>query len=195
MLLIFNNTNIADIGDAVGLRGSATAGNLYWALYTADPGETGTAPTSETAYTGYARVAAARSGASLVVTGNSVSPAADVTFGECTASPGGAITHAGIVNTASGAGKLLYKGTFTPNVTMAERRGAQCWHLAAVARVFLLAKAGLFRFCLLMACLRLMLWPAQKQMVCCLVLAWRWYQWTAELWHGRCCPQQQVASF
>ena len=119
MLLLFNNTNIADIGDAVGLRGSTVAGSLYLSLHTADPGEAGTAVTSETAYTGYARVAVARSGAGFVVTGNSVSPAANVDFAECTAAPGGPITHFGIVNTASGAGKLLHSGTATPNVTMA----------------------------------------------------------------------------
>ena len=119
LLLLFNNTNIADIGDATGLRGSTAAGSLYWSLHTADPGEAGTAITSETAYTGYARVAAARSGAGFTVTGNSVSPPANVDFGECTASPGAALTHFGIVNTSSGAGKLLYKGTLTPNITMA----------------------------------------------------------------------------
>lgn len=119
LLLLFNNTAIADIGDAAGLRASTTAGSLYWSLHTADPGEAGTAVTSETAYTGYARVAAARSSGAFTVTGNSVSPAANVDFGECTASPGAAITHFGIVNTSSGAGKLLYSGTVTPNVTMA----------------------------------------------------------------------------
>ena len=119
MLLLFNNTNIADIGDATGVRGSSTAGSLYYSLHTADPGEAGTAVTSETAYTGYARVAAARSGAAFTVTANSVSPAANVDFGECTASPGGAITHFGIVNTSSGAGKLLYSGTVSPSITMA----------------------------------------------------------------------------
>lgn len=119
MLLLFNNTAIANIGDAGGILGSAAAGVLYWSLHTADPGEAGTAVTSETAYTGYARVSAARSGAAFAVTGNSVSPVANVDFGECTASPGGPITHFGIVNTASGAGKLLYSGTVTPNITMA----------------------------------------------------------------------------
>lgn len=119
MLLLFNNTAIADIGDAGGLRATAVAGSLYWSLHTADPGEAGTAVTSETAYTGYARVAGARSGAAFTVTANSVSPVANVDFGECTASAGGAITHFGIVNTASGAGKLLYSGTMTPNITMA----------------------------------------------------------------------------
>lgn len=119
MLLIFNNTNIANIGDAAGLLGSTAAGTFWYSLHTADPGETGTAVTSETAYTGYARVSAARSGAGFVVTGNSVSPGANVDFGECTAAAGGPITHFGVVNTASGAGKLLYSGTVTPNITMA----------------------------------------------------------------------------
>lgn len=119
LALIFNNTAIADIGDAAGLRASTVAGSLYWSLHTADPGEVGTAVTSETAYTGYARVAGARSSAAFTVTGNSVSPTANVDFAECTASPGAAITYFGIVNTASGAGKLLYKGTMTPNITMA----------------------------------------------------------------------------
>ena len=119
MLLVFNNTSIANIGDAGGLLASAAAGSLYASLHTADPGEAGTAITSETAYTGYARIAIARSGAGFVVTGNSVSPAANVDFGECTAAAGGPFTHFGIVNTASGAGKLLYSGTVTPNITMA----------------------------------------------------------------------------
>src|ERR1043166_3386447 len=119
MLLIFQNTNIANIGDATGVRGSSTAGSLWWSLHTADPGETGTAVTNETAYTGYARIAAARSSAGFTVSGNTVSPPSDVDFGECTASPGGALTHFGVVNTSSGAGKLLYSGTLTPNVTMA----------------------------------------------------------------------------
>lgn len=118
-LLVFNNTNIADIGDATGLRGSSTAGSLYWALHTADPGEAGSAVTSEAAYTGYARVAAARSGAGFTVTGNSVSPPSNVDFGECTASAGGPITHFSVVNTASGAGIILHSGTMTPNITMA----------------------------------------------------------------------------
>ena len=119
LLLLFNNTAIADIGDAAGLRATSTAGSLYWSLHTADPGEAGTAVTSETAYTNYVRVAAARSGAGFTVTGNSVSPPSNVDFAECGVTPGGPITHFGIVNTSSGAGKLLYKGTMTPNITMA----------------------------------------------------------------------------
>lgn len=117
-LLFFNNTDFANIGDATGLRGSSSAGSFYVALYTATPDETGTATTNETAYTGYARVAVARSGSGWTVTNNSVSPAANIDFGECTASPGGAITHFGIVTSSSGAGTLIAYGTVTPNITM-----------------------------------------------------------------------------
>ena len=121
MLLIFNNTAIANIGDTAGLRATSTAGSLWWALYTADPGEAGTAITNETSYTGYARVAAARaSGAGgFTVTNNSVSPPANIDFVECTALPGNPITYFGIVSTSGGAGKLLYSGTVTPNIAMA----------------------------------------------------------------------------
>jgi hypothetical protein len=118
-LLIFNNTNIADIGDATGLRGSSTAGNLWLALYTSDPGEAGTATTNETAYIGYLRVALVRSDSGWTVTGNSVSPVADVDFGECSGSPGDAITHMGLVNTSSGAGKLLMSGALSSPITVA----------------------------------------------------------------------------
>lgn len=121
LLLLFNNTAIANIGDAGGLRATVTAGTFWVSLHTADPGETGTAVTSETAYTNYVRVSVNRaSGAGgFTVTNNSVSPASNIDFAECGATPGGPITHFGIVNTASGAGKLLYSGTVTPNITMA----------------------------------------------------------------------------
>lgn len=112
--LVFKNVAIANIGDAGGLLASASAGNLWFSLHTADPGEAGTAITNEATYTSYARVAVAR-GAGFTVTGNSVSPAATVTFPAGTGGSG-TVTHFGIVNTASGAGKLLYKGTVTPNI-------------------------------------------------------------------------------
>lgn len=118
LLLIFNNTDFAQIGDAAGLQNSAAAGSLYVSLHTADPGEGGTQATSETAYTGYARVAVARSGAGWTVTANSVSPTANIDFGECSASPGAALTHFAVGAESSGAGTPLYSGTLTPNITM-----------------------------------------------------------------------------
>ena len=119
--LIFQNVAIADIGDVAGLRASTTPGSLWVALYTANPDEAGTAVTNETAYTNYARQAVARaSGAGgFTITGPSVSPTTNVDFPECGVTPGAAITYFGIVNTVSGAGKLLYSGTVSPNIAMA----------------------------------------------------------------------------
>ncbi len=112
--LIFENTDLALIGDATGLRGSSTAGSLYWSLHTADPGEAGDQTTNEIGYTSYARVAAGR-GAGFNRTGSTVNPAADVTFPAGTGGSGTA-THWGLGTASSGAGKLLYKGTLTPNI-------------------------------------------------------------------------------
>ena len=114
--LLFNATAIANIADNAA---TSPLTNLYVSLHTADPGETGDQTTNETAYTGYARVAVARTSGGWTVTANSVSPVANVEFGECTASAGAAITHAAVGTAASGTGKLLYKGALTPNITMA----------------------------------------------------------------------------
>lgn len=119
LLLIFNNSNIANIGDATGLRGSSAAGNLYLSLHTGDPGEAGSQTTNEIAYTGYARVAVARSGAGWTVTGNSASPAANVDFPEMTGGAGGTVTHVGIGTDSSGAGTLLMSGTTDPDPVVA----------------------------------------------------------------------------
>jgi hypothetical protein len=115
--LLFNNTNTGDIGDATGLRGSSTAGSLYVSLHTADPGEAGSQTTNETSYTSYARVAVARSAGGWTVTGNSVSPVANIDFPACTGGTA-TITHFGIGTASSGAGVLLYKGTVTPNISV-----------------------------------------------------------------------------
>jgi hypothetical protein len=116
--LVFQNSNIANIGDATGLRGAATAGQLFLALHTADPGEAGTQATSEVSYTGYARVGVARSGAGFTVTGNSVSPAANVDFPACTAGTATA-THFSIGVASSGGGVVLYKGAISPTIAIA----------------------------------------------------------------------------
>lgn len=113
--LVFKNTTFAGVGDATGLPGSATAGSLYFSLHTADPGEAGDQTTNEVAYTSYARVAVARSGAGFTVSGNAVAPAANVTFPAGTGGSGTA-THWGIGTASSGAGKLLYKGAISPSI-------------------------------------------------------------------------------
>ena len=118
LALVFQNTNIANIGDATGLRGAAAAGQLFVALHTADPGEAGTQTTNEVAYTGYARVGLARSSGGFTITGNSVSPAANVDFPACTAGSATA-THFSVGVAASGAGMVLYKGAITPTIAIA----------------------------------------------------------------------------
>lgn len=117
LALVFNNTNIANIGDATGLRGSSTAGSLWLALWIGDPGEAGSG-NAEASYTGYARVAVARSGSGWTVTGDAVVNAADLTFGQCTGGTLGTITHGAIMTAASG-GTMLYKGTLTSGIALA----------------------------------------------------------------------------
>jgi hypothetical protein len=109
---VLNNADIADVGDSTGLRGSTTAGSLYVALHTADPGEAGAQNTSEAAYTGYARVAISRAGSAWTVTGNSAVNAAAVTFPECT---GGSstVTHFSVGTAATSTGKVLYYGALS----------------------------------------------------------------------------------
>lgn len=114
--LIFNATAIANVADNAA---SSPLTNLYVSLHTADPGEAGDQTTSETAYTGYARVAVARTSGGWTVTTNSVSPNANIDFGSCSASPGAAITHAAVGTASSGAGKVLYKGALSASITMA----------------------------------------------------------------------------
>jgi hypothetical protein len=79
--------------------------NLWWALYTASPGEAGTAVTNETSFGGYTRIAAVRA-TDLTVSGNQVVNANIVTFPACTSGTA-TITHAGLVTSNSGAGTLI----------------------------------------------------------------------------------------
>jgi len=102
--LILTGSAIPAIADNAA---STPVTNLYISLHTANPGEGGTQATSEAAYTGYSRAVIARSGTGWTVVGGVASNNAPVSFGQCTASPGGNITHVGIGTAASGAGTLL----------------------------------------------------------------------------------------
>ena len=115
LLLLFNNTAFANVGNAGGLQPSSVAGSLYVSLHTADPGAAGSQTTSEIGYTSYARVAVARSSGGFTITGESVSPAATVSFPAGTGGSGTA-TYFGIGTASSGTGVLLYSGTVTPNI-------------------------------------------------------------------------------
>ena len=113
LALIFAGTTIT--GLAVDDTSSDQITSLYLSLHTADPGEGGDQTTNEAAYTSYARVAVTRDSGGFTVSGNQVTLAANVTFPTAT---GGSetITHFAIGTASSGAGKILYKGTVTPNL-------------------------------------------------------------------------------
>jgi len=110
--LLFLNVDWAGIGDAGGLQNSAAAGSFYIALHSADPGEAGNQTTNEIAYTGYARVAVARTAGGWSRTGSTISNVATVQYGECTAGTATA-THFSIGTDVSGTGQIVLSGALT----------------------------------------------------------------------------------
>lgn len=103
---IFVGTNVSWDGNS----------DLYLALHTADPGEAGSAVTSEAAYTSYARVAVTRA-TDFTVSGNTVSNTNQETFPQCT---GGSetITYASIVTSSSGAGTIIVKAALDSSISV-----------------------------------------------------------------------------
>lgn len=100
-LLLFQNTTLANIGDATGLVGSSTAGSTQLALASGVYAETDTSlatPSTgaELSYTGYSRPTQARSSAGWTVTNDVASNAALIQFGSMSA--GGPVTavHLGL---------------------------------------------------------------------------------------------------
>jgi hypothetical protein len=100
--LIFNGTAIANLADNAA---SSPLTSLYLSLHTADPTDSGNQTSSETTYTGYARVAVTRNSGGFTVSGSTVVPAAT-------------ITHVAIGTASSGTGKILYSGTVSPNIVV-----------------------------------------------------------------------------
>jgi hypothetical protein len=111
---IFNATAIANLLDNAA---AAPLTNLFVALHTADPTDAGTQSSNEATYTSYARVAVARTTGGWTVTGSSVSPAAAISFPACTGGTN-TITHWSVGVASSGATKILYSGTVTPNISV-----------------------------------------------------------------------------
>lgn len=114
---IFNATPIANL-----LDNAASVPNtlIYLSLHTADPTDTGLQNSNETTYTGYARLGVARTTGGFAISGTTPTQAALVAnqdFGADSAGTG-TITHFGVGMGASGATKLLYSGTVTPNIVL-----------------------------------------------------------------------------
>lgn len=115
LALVLEGTAIADIAEN---DTSSPATNLYISLHTASPGASGSQNTSEAAYTGYSRVAVARSSSGWTSALSAAANDGAIDFGACSASPGSAITHIGIGLSSSGAGTLLFYGALSSSITM-----------------------------------------------------------------------------
>jgi hypothetical protein len=115
--LLFLNLDWANIGDASGLQNSATAGSFYVSLHSSDPGEAGNQSSNEISYTGYARVAVARSGSGWTLSTSTISNTALVQFGQCTGGTATA-THFGIGTDSTSTGNLIFKGALTASLSI-----------------------------------------------------------------------------
>jgi hypothetical protein len=117
LLLIFNATAIANIADNAA---TSPLTNLFVALHTADPLEAGDQTASEATYTGYARVAVARTSGGWTKSGTAptqVANAAAINFPACTAGSN-TVTHFSVGVATSGASKTLYAGLLTASLAI-----------------------------------------------------------------------------
>ena len=113
--LLFQATAITNIADNAA---SGALTNLYAALHTSSPADTGTQDTNECAYSGYARVAVARSSSGWTVVNNAVLPMATIAFPTCVAGTETA-THFSIGVSQTGSTTILYHGSISPTVSIA----------------------------------------------------------------------------
>lgn len=112
--LLFQAQNVANIADNTATSPLTV---LYVSLHTANPGAGGAQNTSEAAYGSYARVSVARTTGGWTLTGQTITPVANISFPQ--ASSGSETeTFFGIGTAVSGAGILLYSGTITPNIVV-----------------------------------------------------------------------------
>ena len=104
LLLILNNVALADLGNTAGLQPSSVAGSVYIALYqSTGPGIGGLPTVNEASYTGYARVAVARTTGGWTVNTATAAyqNAASIAFPVCTGSTN-TLTYFAICSLASG---------------------------------------------------------------------------------------------
>ena len=89
---------------------------LYVSLHTASPGANGNQSTNEANYgggSGYARVGVARTTGGWTLVNQTITNAAQITFGACSGGSGEIETYIGIGTAASGPGTLLWFGQIT----------------------------------------------------------------------------------
>jgi hypothetical protein len=112
--LIFQAVNYANIADNTV---TSPLTNLFVSLHTADPGAAGTQQTSEAAYTGYARVAVARTSGGWSIAAETITNVAAITFPASTSGPE-VETWVGVGSLTSGAGVLFWAGPLTASLTV-----------------------------------------------------------------------------
>lgn len=128
--LLLNGTAIANVADNTA---SSPLTNLYVSLHTSTPGSSGSQTTNEAAYTSYARVAIARSPGSpaWTITGTTANPNATINF---PAASGGSETETffAIGSSSSGAGKIFYYGSISPNINVSSGSTPQLTTASAI---------------------------------------------------------------
>lgn len=110
--LIFHGTPYAGIADNAA---SSPLTNIFEALHTSAPGESGNQSSNEIGYTSYARNNPPRSSGGFSITGGVVSPASAHSFAAGTGGSGTA-THLSFGKQLSGAGALIIAGGLSPSI-------------------------------------------------------------------------------
>ena len=114
--LLFLNTAWTNVGNAGGLLPSSAAGNFYVSLFSVAPSDS--AQGTECNYTGYARVAVARTSGGWVRSGNNMSNTAVITFGACSAGPQTAVAFAICTGGTMGVNDQIVWGDLTPTYSI-----------------------------------------------------------------------------
>jgi hypothetical protein len=113
--LIYQAVNFANLADNTV---TSPLTNLYVSLHTANPGATGNQQTSEAAYSGYGRVAVARTSGGWSISGETISNVAAINFPSSSSGPE-VETYVGVGTTTTGnAGVLLWFGQLTASLTV-----------------------------------------------------------------------------
>lgn len=118
--LIFNAVAIANVADNAA---AAPLTNLWVALHTADPADTGTQGTNEGGYAQYTRISVARTTAGFACSASvgQASPVANIDFPQNTSTSTGTFTYASIgVTSASTASKILAYGAISPGINYSQ---------------------------------------------------------------------------
>lgn len=102
---------------------STTITQVWGALHTGDPGDGGTQGINEVSYTGYTRIAIARSttGWACSTSVGTANPVANIDFPQNTSTSTGTITYASIgLTSASTAGKIIASGQVSPSINFSQ---------------------------------------------------------------------------